>query len=54
MKNTDSNSTLKIWDGKYINYPKIREPKDANKIILQVEPTMDADTFIVEVINNDK
>lgn len=54
MKKTDSNSTLEIWGGKYINCPGIREPEDANKIILQVEPTMDADTFIVEVINNDK
>lgn len=54
MKKTDSNSTLEIWGGQYINRPEIREPEDVNKIILQVEPTMDAGTFIVEVINNDK
>lgn len=54
MKKTDSNSTLEIWGSKYINHPETREPEDVNKIILQVEPAMGADTYIVEVINNDK
>lgn len=54
MKKTDPNSTLEIWGGRYINHPGIRDPEDVNKTIIQVEPAADADTFIVEVINNDK
>ena len=54
MKKTNSNSTLEIWGGRYINYPKTRKPEDIDKIILQVEPTMHDDTYIVEVIDNDK
>lgn len=54
MKKTKSNSTLEVWGVQYINCPETREPGDVNKIILQVEPTMNANTFIVEVTNNGK
>lgn len=54
MKKTDSNSTIEIWGRKYINYPEIREPADINKVIIQVEPTADPDTYIVEAIKNEE
>jgi hypothetical protein len=54
MKKTNSNSTLEVWGVQYINCPETREPGGVNKIILQVEPTTNANTFIVEVTNNGK
>lgn len=54
MKTTFDNSRIEIWSAKYINYPKIRDEKDKNVRIVQVERSGDANDYIVEVINREE
>ena len=51
MKATFDNSRIEIWCGDYINNPERRDKKDINVKIVQIEPTVREDDFIVEVID---
>ena len=46
-------SRLEIWGANYINNPKIREEKDKNARIVQIEPSGTQDFFMVEVIDEE-
>ena len=45
-------SRLEIWGANYINNPKIREEKDKNARVVQIEPS-GAQGFLVEVIDEE-
>lgn len=46
-------SRLEIWGVDYINNPKIREEKDKNTRVVQIEPSGTQDFFMVEVIDEE-
>lgn len=54
MKKTNSSSRFEIWNERYINFPEIRDPRDKNVILLQVEAIGDKDLYLVEVIDGEK
>ena len=51
MKATFDNSRIEIWNKSYINSPKTRFEMDKNVRIVQIEPTVREDNYIVEVID---
>ena len=51
MKATFDNSRIEIWCGDYINNPERREEKDQNMKIVQIEPSVREDDYIVEIID---
>ena len=51
MKAKYDNSRIEIWCGDYINNPEIRDEKDINVKIVQIEPTVREDDYIVEIID---
>lgn len=51
MKAKYENSRIEIWGRSYINNPVIRNEKDKNMKIVQIEPSGRGDDFIVEVID---
>lgn len=46
-------SRLEIWSAEYINNQKIREEKDKNARVVQIEPSGKQDFFMVEVIEQE-
>lgn len=46
-------SRLEIWGVDYINNPKIREEKNKNASVVQIEPSGTQDFFMVEVIDEE-
>lgn len=54
MIKTRDDSTIEIWDYRYINNKQDRIAEDKRKDILQAEYSADAGYYIVEVIDSDK
>jgi len=46
-------SRLEIWGVDYINNPKIREEKNKNARVVQIEPSGTQNFFMVEVIDEE-
>lgn len=49
MKKEFNNSRIEIWSKDYINNPSARWEEDKNAEILQIEPAINSEDFIVEV-----
>ncbi len=46
-------SRMEIWSAEYVNNPKIREAKDKNAKVVQIEPSGTQGFFMVEVIEKE-
>lgn len=54
MKAKYENSRIEIWGRDYINNPVIREEKDKNVKIVQIEPSGREDDYIVEIVDREE
>lgn len=52
MVRIDACSRIEVWSVAYINAPQTRAKKDQGATILQIEPGGDANSYIVEVVDN--
>lgn len=46
-------SRMEIWSAEYVNKPEIREAKDKNARVVQIEPSGTQGFFMVEVIEEE-
>lgn len=53
MKRTHEHSWIELWSLKYINDPKVRAPEDRNKRVVQIEPSHNPNTYMVEVVEKE-
>lgn len=51
MERICANSRIEIWDTLYINNTNLRQEKDKNVVIVQIEPGSGEGSYIVEIMD---